>query len=254
MGILFSRLSAAIDRFRYRQLLDFTRSREAAFYRAITMQTTADARWRSRGSKTGLPIGNYFEFGVWNGDSLLIYRKVLRHLGLSTNPQWKMFGFDSFEGLPVPAVEEDRHRFSAEGSFKSRGVAYVESRMRESGIPSDRVQLHPGFFEESLTNELKEQLGRPPVGFVNLDVDYFSSTIIALDWVEDLLFDGSIVFMDDVFFYNGHPGKGQLKAVSQFNTTRDSAGLYQAFGLDPWGRVFVYWKDTPIQAEEGLKF
>lgn len=228
--------------------------RDDAFLRALKHLYATDRRWRSRGSKTGLPLGRYMEFGVWNGKSMEIFWKILRLVKGNVRKDWFLYGFDSFEGLPEPEGAADAHPFAAKGAFRSKGADLVAQTMAKAGVPKDKFELIPGFYENSLTPELKERLGRPKVCLVNIDVDYYSSTKTVLDWVEDLLFDGAIVYFDDIVFYNGNPKKGQIRAIREFNESRTKSGLHEERGLDPWGRVYIYWRDDETQTSEKLQF
>jgi O-methyltransferase len=226
----------------------------SAFRRCIAFLEGTDRKWKSRGSARGLGVGHYLEFGVWNGESMAIFWQQLRwYFGRVPRDRWKLYGFDSFVGLPAPRGDADRHPFVGEGSFRSMGTDEVRRRLRRAGCDEERVQLVPGMFEQSLTSELKERLGHPRASLVNIDVDFHSSTLTVLDWVEELLADGSLVYFDDVMFYNGHPGKGQLRAIAEFNRARSHSGLTPAPALDPAGRVYVYWRDERF-AEESLQF
>jgi hypothetical protein len=226
----------------------------SAFRRCIAFLEGTDRKWKARGSAHGLGVGHYLEFGVWNGESMASFWRQLRwYFGRVPRDRWKLYGFDSFVGLPAPQGDADRHPFVGEGSFRSKGTEEVRRVLRRAGCEEERVQLIPGVFEESLTPELKERLGRPRASLVNIDVDFHSSTLTVLNWVEDLLADGSLVYFDDVMFYNGHPGKGQLRAIAEFNRARSRSGLTPAPSLDPAGRVYVYWRDERF-AEESLQF
>lgn len=234
---------------RYRTLLDFPTRREAAFFRILNHLNGERRRWLARGSDRDPGLGNYFEFGVWNGDSLLILWKVLKLMDLDKEADFRLYGFDSFEGLPAPQGEADHHPMVAAGSFNSQGADYVADRLQKAGCPRDKVHLVPGFFESSLTEGIKEELGRPRATFVNVDVDYYSSTSQALFWIESLLVDGSIVFFDDILFYHGNPHKGQPKAIAEFNAASAYRGLTEVRALDPVGRAYMFWRSQDSESE-----
>ncbi len=242
-----------IDRLKAK-LLGYPNKRDAAFIRSLRHLYEVDRRWKSRGSAAGLPLGNYFEFGVWNGKSMEVFWKTLGYAAARERKDWRLFGFDSFEGLPEPEGAADAHPIVGKGAFKSSGLDRVAGTLAKAGIPAERLKLVPGFYENSLTPELKASLGNPPACFVNIDVDYYSSTMTVLTWIESLLFDGSIVYFDDVLFYNGNPHKGQIRAIAEFNESRTESGLYQERGLDPLGRVYVYWKNDAAGKSEKLQF
>ena len=153
--------------------LDYPRSRDAAFYRCLSHLRAVDNRWRRRGSGEGYPLGTYMEFGVWNGDSLIKYWHALKLLDIHRDRRYRIYGFDSFEGMPEPDHGGDAHPFIAKVSFKSKGAEYVRKRLIDAGIPNDRFELISGFFDHTLTNSLKGDLGRPKVAFANIDVDYY---------------------------------------------------------------------------------
>jgi O-methyltransferase len=235
------------------RLVSYPENRDDAFLRSLKHLYATDRRWRKRGAKTGLPLGTYMEFGVWNGVSMEMFWRTLGLMSGGVRKDWKLWGFDSFEGLPDPVGAADAHPFAGKGAFRSTGQQQVEQRLSRVGIPLDRFELVPGFFEKSLTPELKRRIGSTKVCFANVDVDFYSSTKTALDWIEDLLFDGSIVYFDDISFYNGNPKKGQIRAIREFNEARTSSGLHQERGLDPWGRIHIYWRDEDRSAEN-LRF
>jgi O-methyltransferase len=233
----------------------FPDSPTSVMLRCLTYIETTNEKWVSRGSAKGLDPGHYFEFGVWNGVSLLRFWKCTQWmLGRGETNRWKIFGFDSFEGLPKPKDSADTHEFVGEGSFRSEGVATILRLLESNGCKQEKIKLIPGFFDESLTADLKKTLDFPKASLVNIDVDYYSSTIDVLDWIEDLMHDGTLIYFDDINFYNRNPKKGQVKAITDFNNARDSAGLAPIPGLDRFERVYVYWKDSDDNAGERLEF
>lgn len=179
----------------------------------------------------------------------------LKQQRLLKNRKWTLYGFDSFEGMPESKDNRDLHDVIGVGSFRSIGEEYVKGKLEKAGIPAEQLKLTAGFFEDSLSTKASEIIKERYVCFVNIDTDYYSSTIIVLDWLEPKLFDGALIYFDDIYFYNGNPNKGQLRAIDEFNSRTSSAGLTQALGLDPVGRVYFYW-NSRLQEEdsEGLQF
>src|SRR5262249_14727846 len=73
----------------------------------------------------------YMEFGVYRGDSMRYWSKLLR------NPKSKLHGFDSFEGLPESWLpQRPKGHFSLYGQVPQ--------------IDDPRVQFFRGWFEETL--------------------------------------------------------------------------------------------------------
>jgi len=200
--------------------------------------------WKSRGIDDYKLYRNYFEFGVWNGYSFIQAKKALDLcVGSNIADKWNFFGFDSFEGLPKPKSNKDKHPYAGEGAFKSEGEQYVYEELLRNGFKRNQFTLIKGFFDKVLNDDLYEKLKVEKVSFVNLDIDYYSSTYEALNWIKPLLFSGSILYFDDILFYDGNPNKGQLLAIKEFNEQSKNYGLYRAYEFDPNGRTFTFWQD-----------
>ena len=163
---------AALRRFVFRD----NQVRLDAFYRAfeeISHHTTGKI--------------NYFEFGVARGTSVIASYMIARKKGLDL----RVFAFDSFEGLP-----------SSEGGFAKGDMAYSDRTFRrfidKAGVPLDRVISIPGFFNLSLTPQLKQKLGiLPSIAVFHNDSDLYESTRDVLSWIQDLALPGSVLVLDD---------------------------------------------------------
>jgi O-methyltransferase len=238
-------LQNSLDKARIRLSSSFNHI-PVVFSRIFNELETESSLWVSRGKNAASLSGkrNYIEFGVWNGFSMhQARRSISLVLGESTAREWHFYGFDSFEGLPTSNLHADKHSYADDSSFISNGISQVYRYLYKHGFQRQQVTLTPGYFENVLTSELRSSLPFQHVSFVNFDVDYYSSTIIALDWVKPLMYNGTICFFDDVAFYKGNPHKGQLKAISEFNARNTQCGLALALDLDSSGRTFRYWED-----------
>lgn len=135
--------------------------------------------------------GDYLEFGVFKGASLLHAQNAADGLGIQA---MRFIGFDSFEGLPDEA--EQRRAIFYKGQY-----ACEEQRVRtwlaRHGADWRRLVLVPGFFDATLTPETKRKLGVTKCAVAMLDCDIYSSTKLALDWIDDLVAPGSVVILDD---------------------------------------------------------
>lgn len=210
-------------------------------------------QWEQRGAENPPPIGHYFEFGTWNGDSTCDVLSAIRSCCKEHDSSnlWDFYLFDSFEGLPRPANSADIHNYAGEGAYHSDGESLVVNRLLSSGLPLSKINIIKGFYENTLTNSLQKELQNSDVyaSFVLLDCDYYSSTMTALNWIEPLLHDGSILFFDDIYWFNGNPHKGQIKAINEFNSSRTLSGLSLLPHLDQSHRTFSYWRDNGDNSE-----
>lgn len=182
----------------------------------------------------GEDVGDYYEFGLFRGGTFLHAYKTCQRLGLNDT---KFYGFDSFQGLPpVEGIDEADGRFF-EGQFAcSRDQ--VERNLRKNGMDFSRATLVEGFFDDSLTPQLKADLPRHKAGVVLLDCDLYASTITCLNWLDDLLYDGSILLFDDWYSYGESDELGQQRALKQFLEEHPRWAVSPLWEFERHGKVF----------------
>lgn len=151
-------------------------------------------------------LPHVYEFGVYTGQSMVDIGKVLEQKGVIPTVMW---GFDSFEGLPEsdePLFQEcwragnfsSKSYFSENNTEKCIEILY---NIVSENINSDtEVKMVKGFYEDVLSDTLKDELGLMPAVYVDLDCDLYSSTVTCLDFLcqNDLLAKGTIVGFDDI--------------------------------------------------------
>ena len=134
----------------------------------------------------------YLEFGVYIGTSLACMYRAAASVGAS---KLRIIGFDSFEGMPDGVEQEDGSRWH-KGELYS-DVALTKANLTRLGVPLKRIELVPGWFEDSLTDETRIRLGLGSADIVMVDCVIESATRVALDFVLPLITDRTIVFFDD---------------------------------------------------------
>jgi hypothetical protein len=137
-------------------------------------------------------LGDYLEFGVCHGTSTLCMDRALRAVGAT---DIRLFGFDSFEGLPPEAATDDGGVW-APGHFNS-DLDFTQHRLTTAGVDMDRVVLTKGWFSETLTPELREQHRIERAGVIMVDCDIYTSSIQALRFCAPLIQDVCVVYFDD---------------------------------------------------------
>ena len=117
----------------------------------------------------------YLEFGVFEGNSIRYWSKLLR------NPGSMLHGFDSFEGLPE--TFKDDH---PKGRFGLGG------RLPEFSDP--RIRLFKGWFHETLP-----LYSMPPHEelVINIDCDLYSSTSFVLNHFRETMPIGTWLYFDE---------------------------------------------------------
>ncbi len=187
-------------------------------------------------------IGDYYEFGLYKGYTFYIAYQAARKLGLKKT---RFYGFDSFQGLPqVEDVDKTGGRFF-EGQFAC-SRKQVEKQLRAHGVDLDRVKLIQGFYEQTLDQQLKEDLPAGRAGVVLLDCDLYSSTSTALHWLQGLIADKTVVIFDDWYSFTEGEELGQQRALKEFASQNPRLAFEPVTEFERNGKMFVARKkDLP---------
>ena len=137
--------------------------------------------------------GLVLEFGVYQGNSL---RRIAAQVGQDR----RVYGFDSFEGLP-----EDWTDFQRKGRFSLGGVA--------PEFDEPNVSLVPGWFERTLPSFLAAHAG--PARFIHADADLYASTVTILGALRERIVPGTIIVFDEYFNYPGWE-QHEFRAFQEF--------------------------------------
>lgn len=163
----------------------------------------------------GEPLGDYLEFGVCHGASLACMHQAAAALDLR---DIRLFGFDSFAGLPADAEEEEDKRIWKEGQYRVR-PAFARRFLTEAGVDWSRVRLIEGWFRETLTPGLVTQLRLTRASVIMVDCDIYSSAREALEFCAPLIRDRAVILFDD--WHSAGPMEkswGERRAFEEFLT------------------------------------
>ena len=162
--------------------------------------------------------GDYFEFGVYQGQSLIHAYKVHKTNEVRAR---HFFGFDSFEGLPKFEADDEMEGYDIfhEGQFAT-SLSDVRDATRKSGADGRLVTFIPGFYDKTLGDpETEAIVGHSKAALVHIDCDLYSSTVPCLKFMESRLVDGAIFMFDDWFCYRGRPDRGVRRAFEEWVPT-----------------------------------
>ena len=173
--------------------------------------------------------GSYLEFGLYRGSTFAQFYHAQRRHRLAL----PMFGFDSFQGLPLAhgADADPGFRRYDEGYFTC-SEAEVRSELRRRRVPPAAYTLVPGFYEHSLEASLYERPGLMPSAVVLIDCFYYESTRLALRFVTPTLQNGTVLMCNSYFRFKGHPDYGERGAVEDWlrHTPTVTVTEYAKFG------------------------
>ena len=159
----------------------------------------------------GTDVGDYVEFGVAHGTSMVCMANSSRAVGLG---HMRLIGFDSFEGLPAGVSEEDNGVYE-QGDGRAPESA-TRRNLRRNNVEPARITLVKGWFDDTATPELAASLGLNRIGVAMIDCNVYSSARVALQFVAPLLADRAVLVFDD-WHHSGlaEAGLGEFRAYEE---------------------------------------
>ena len=144
--------------------------------------------------------GDIHLYGIWSGMSTKFISEFLDENKIGYN---KMFGMDSFVGLPHENSDYERHPGHSPGEYSSSNLYECSSeesmKIIQKGIGNEKLKLIPGFYSNSLNKELIQKENMVAASYVDIDVDLMTSTYILLDFMvlNSLIKTGTVIYFDD---------------------------------------------------------
>ena len=159
----------------------------------------------------GKEIGDYLEFGVFNGSSLGSAYLTAKKMNLKSI---KFFGFDSFEGLPKGT--DDEHDILQKG-FYCCPFEKTKECLKKRSVNPDEVIWIKGVYSDTLNDETFKKVGYPKIGIVFIDCDTYSSSKAVFDFLAPLMTEPAIFCLDDWKLYDMDiKGTGEYKSFNEF--------------------------------------
>src|SRR6267378_4224885 len=153
--------------------------------------------------------GYYLEFGCHKARTMRLAWDTFHSLY-----DWDYVAFDSFEGLPEMEPSDSMPLWK-KGDLRTSDTEFVDAVV-DHGMPREKLRIVKGFYKDSLTAALRDELLPKKAAVVYIDCDLHSSTSTALDFARDFLQKGTIVVFDDWFCFYGDPDKGERRAFREF--------------------------------------
>lgn len=157
--------------------------------------------------------GDYLEFGVARGRSLIYAYSISRKYGWTADIRF--VGFDSFQGFPQPkGIDTIFERFKEGEQRYARSV--VEKNLKRYRVDRSRTFLVEGWYEDTLSDVTKQRLNISKARVVNIDCDLYDSALLALRFITDAITNGTVILFDDWLCYRADPNKGEQAAVKRW--------------------------------------
>lgn len=162
-----------------------------------------------------LPSGHIVEFGTYRGGSALFMARICAEI----MPDTKVYGFDSFAGMPETDSSRDAHR---EGDFSDANYEAILERCNSLGLGRNLV-LVKGLFEDTAPKKI------PEIGAIRLnhiDCDIYSSVKLSYDCSLKYMVEGGYWVYDDALYSSCI---GAMEAVEELTVQRDGRHAEQVY-------------------------
>lgn len=186
-------------------------------------------------------FGDYVEFGVYAGTSMIA---AFRAMEASSLGHMRLFGFDSFEGLPPTAAEDD-DGYWVPGMFRS-DVDRVRARLARSGIAHGRAHLVKGWFDDTLTPQTREALGLRKASLIMMDADLYTSTRAAFEFCLPIIGDAAVVLFDDWWPDLATRDLGEKRAFDEFRGDHPEFEVTEFEAYKPESRAFLLRRTASV--------
>ena len=178
-------------------------------------------------------LGDYLEFGVYQGGAFIhAFKRAEKRI-----PSMRFFAFDSFVGLPEIERLDKGGEFST-GQFACSQQQF-ESLIASANVDANRCVITSGWFDASLTVEVKEthQLHVASIAFI--DCDLYESCQPVMSFLTSLVRQGSILIFDDWFNFRADATRGVQRAANEWLAANPSISLAPWFDFSHHGKAFI---------------
>jgi O-methyltransferase len=195
--------------------------------------------------------GDYLEFGVFRGESFVTAYRTIHNerrrrdtflnssrVGRQQEHQNRVrfFAFDSFLGLPEgPAARQEDY---APKAYTCSQEKFTQNIVK-LGVDLKDVVLVSGFYEQSLTSQKKEEHGLRHASVVMIDCDLYESTVPVLNFLTDLVSQGTIIIFHDWFRFRGSPKCGEQRACGEWLERNPQLELVEFWREGPQSVAFL---------------
>jgi len=156
--------------------------------------------------------GDYYEFGVYQGQTFIRAYREAKRLGLN---QMRFFAFDSFQGLPEIKGLDTFSNVFTKGSLAC-GLDEFKRILRIQGVDLLRVGIIPGWFDQTLNARTREKWQMESAAVVWVDCDLYESAKYVMEFITPLVQDGTVIIFDDWFSFKGNPSFGEQRACREW--------------------------------------
>ncbi len=186
------------------------------------------------------------EYGVAGGNGLLALQLEAEAVEQATGIGIRVYGFDAGPGgLPTFCGDYRDHPDMWQPGDYPMDVESLQARL------SSRTTLILGDIRREI-DRFQEEYDPPPIGFVAMDVDLYSSTVAALRVLDHCKRLQHIpMCFDDVYLARCHRWAGELLAIEEFNESHSLLKIDRWRGLRaPRPFPEAYWLECMFMCHD----
>lgn len=223
---LISLFVAAFGSFRHKVYFDLVVRPQHAY----CLLAAADAA-----KSLGLKRFTAIEFGVASGSGLINMCRIGEQVTKATGIAIDFVGFDNATGMPDAIDYRDHPEFYQPGDF------VMESRDKLVSALPPNARLIIGEAKQTVPAFARGLDPASPIGFVSIDVDYYSSTVDCMAIFENenpacyLL--NTLIYLDDVQYLGHCRWAGEMLAIDEFSASHGMRKISPANFIREW-RLF----------------
>ncbi len=183
----------------------------------------------------GNEIGDYLEFGIFNGNSIGSMDIARDEMGAKS---MRLFGFDAFEGLPANSETED------DGVWKKGFYTCSYEQMRECltkrSVNPDDITWIKGWYENTLNEETIQKFQLKNIGIIFVDCDTYSSSKTVLNFLKPFLNQSFIICFDDWKLNDlDIKGMGEYKSFNEFLESNPNLKVQEIKSYNRKSKTFI---------------
>ena len=141
------------------------------------------------------PEGDFVECGVWRGGCLAVMAKIANEGKLER----KVYGYDSFEGLPEQSAKDNGHGSEYVGDCVA-SENDVWKTFDEWRVTKTNTTLFSGWFKDTLPKTVSRI---DKISVLRIDGDWYESTKNCLEYFYDKVCEGGYIIIDDYNTWSG---------------------------------------------------
>lgn len=167
----------------------------------------------NQAKERGLKKISVLEFGVANGAGLMNIIKIAKKVTKATGINIEIFGFDTGKGMPAPLDFRDHPEYYTTGDFPMNRDLLEQNTKNKATLIYGTVKDTINDFKKTISPEA-------PIGFISVDVDYYSSTkevFELLDSKPEHFLPLTYIYFDDITLPHHNDKCGELLAIREFN-------------------------------------